>query len=39
MSLNKIPLRQLGRNGPYVSALGLGTMGNFLAIFEFSDQL
>jgi len=25
--LNKIPLRQLGKNGPYVSALGLGTMG------------
>jgi len=27
MSLNKTPLRQLGKNGPYVSALGFGTMG------------
>ncbi|TFY79236.1 hypothetical protein EWM64_g4775 [Hericium alpestre] len=27
MALKKVPLRQLGRNGPKVSSVGLGTMG------------
>lgn len=38
MSATNVPLRQLGKNGPQIPALGLGLMGLSVAYGEVPDD-